>query len=52
MLGYFRDEKVAFVQGPQEFYNRDSFQHHADDELSTRILYQTVHGDGYHAARP
>lgn len=26
-LGYFRDEKVAFVQTPQEFYNLDSFQH-------------------------
>ncbi len=26
-LGYFEDEKVAFVQTPQEFYNVDSFQH-------------------------
>ncbi len=26
-LGYFKDEKVAFVQTPQEFYNVDSFQH-------------------------
>jgi cellulose synthase (UDP-forming) len=32
MLGYFEDEKVAFVQGPQEFYNRDSFQHLKYDE--------------------
>ncbi|HWO72199.1 MAG TPA: glycosyltransferase [Dehalococcoidia bacterium] len=31
MLGYFRDPKVAFVQGPQEFYNRDSFQHASGD---------------------
>ena len=31
MLGYFADPKVAFVQGPQEFYNRDSFQHLHDD---------------------
>ncbi|MEW6109163.1 MAG: glycosyltransferase [Nitrospirota bacterium] len=30
LIGYFRDEKVAFVQTPQEFYNIDSFQHHAD----------------------
>ncbi len=26
-LGYFRDEAVAFVQTPQEFYNLDSYQH-------------------------
>jgi cellulose synthase (UDP-forming) len=26
-LGYFRDERVAFVQTPQDFYNLDSFQH-------------------------
>lgn len=26
-LGYFRDPEVAFVQTPQMFYNRDSFQH-------------------------
>ncbi len=29
-IGYFRDEKVAFVQTPQEFYNTDSFQHRTD----------------------
>ncbi len=26
-LGYFEDQKVAIVQLPQEFYNKDSFQH-------------------------
>ena len=26
-LGYFEDEKVAFVQTPQDFYNIDSYQH-------------------------
>lgn len=26
-LGYFEDAKLAFVQLPQEFYNRDSVQH-------------------------
>ena len=26
-LGYFRDEHVALVQTPQDFYNLDSFQH-------------------------
>lgn len=29
-LGYFRDEKMAFVQTPQDFYNLDSFQHRPD----------------------
>lgn len=29
-IGYFRDEKVGFVQTPQEFYNIDSFQHRTD----------------------
>ncbi|NIP99286.1 MAG: glycosyltransferase [Nitrospinaceae bacterium] len=27
-LGYFKDDSVAFVQTPQDFYNLDSFQHH------------------------
>ncbi|MCM2357999.1 MAG: glycosyltransferase [Geobacteraceae bacterium] len=31
LIGYFRDEKVAFVQAPQEFYNTDSFQHRQDN---------------------
>ena len=26
-LGYFRDQDVAFVQTPQDFYNLDSYQH-------------------------
>ena len=29
-LGYFRDEKLALVQLPQEFYNKDSIQHAND----------------------
>ncbi len=32
LIGYFVDEKVAFAQAPQEFYNIDSFQHRADHE--------------------
>ena len=32
LIGYFKDEKVGFVQAPQEFYNIDSFQHRADHE--------------------
>jgi len=30
IIGYFKDEKVGFVQVPQEFYNIDSFQHRVD----------------------
>ena len=26
-LGYFQDDKVAFVQTPQDFFNLDSYQH-------------------------
>lgn len=29
-LGYFTNEKLAFVQTPQEFYNLDSIQHRTD----------------------
>jgi cellulose synthase (UDP-forming) len=35
-LGFFGDQKVAFVQTPQEFYNFDSYQHigrHRDRDL-------------------
>lgn len=32
LIGYFADEKLAFAQAPQEFYNIDSFQHRADHE--------------------
>jgi len=30
LIGYFEDEKVGFVQTPQEFYNIDSFMHRVD----------------------
>ncbi len=30
LIGYFSDEKVGFVQSPQEFYNIDSIQHRTD----------------------
>ncbi|HSQ72555.1 MAG TPA: glycosyltransferase, partial [Rubrivivax sp.] len=34
-LGYFNDERVAFVQTPQDFFNLDSYQHrHANGERS------------------
>lgn len=34
-IGYMSDEKVAFVQTPQEFYNTDSFQHRTDKKNKT-----------------
>ncbi len=30
LIGYFADEKVGFVQVPQEYYNVDSIQHRTD----------------------
>ncbi len=30
LIGYFIDEKLAFVQTPQDFYNIDSYQHRFD----------------------
>ncbi|MCR4345815.1 MAG: glycosyltransferase [Sulfuricaulis sp.] len=33
-LGFFRDEKVSFVQTPQDFYNLDSYQHRRHRRLS------------------
>jgi cellulose synthase (UDP-forming) len=32
LLGYFGDEKVAWVQSPQDFYNTDSFTHVVNEE--------------------
>ena len=32
LLGYFGDERVAFVQSPQDFYNTDSFTHVVNEE--------------------
>ncbi len=41
-LGFFRDERVAFVQTPQDFYNLDSFQHRLDREQSVVWSEQTL----------
>ncbi|HEX9206639.1 MAG TPA: glycosyltransferase [Steroidobacteraceae bacterium] len=41
-LGFFRDEKVAFVQTPQDFYNLDSFQHRLDRRDSLVWSEQTL----------
>jgi len=31
LLPYFEDERIAFVQSPQDFYNLDSFEHERRD---------------------
>lgn len=35
LIGYFADNKVGFVQAPQEFYNIDSIQHRMDRKRKT-----------------
>ena len=49
LIGYFRDEKVAFAQAPQEFYNIDSFQHRADHE---KMYIWTEQGLFYNLIQP
>jgi cellulose synthase (UDP-forming) len=41
-LGFFSDERVAFVQTPQDFYNLDSFQHRLDRRESVVWSEQTL----------
>ena len=41
-LGYFRDERVAIVQLPQEFYNADSVQHQIAGAWHEQALFFRV----------
>ncbi|MBM3705357.1 MAG: glycosyltransferase, partial [Actinobacteria bacterium] len=41
-LGLFNDEKVAVVQGPQTFYNLDSFQHEYSYWHEQKLFYQVI----------
>jgi cellulose synthase (UDP-forming) len=41
-LGFFSDDRVAFVQTPQDFYNLDSFQHRLDRRDSLVWSEQTL----------
>jgi cellulose synthase (UDP-forming) len=41
-LGFFTDDRVAFVQTPQDFYNLDSFQHRIDRRDSLVWSEQTL----------
>lgn len=57
MLGFFVDEKVAFVQTPQDFYNTDAFQYFASGRTGglwhdQSYFYNIVlpAGDGINAA--
>ena len=43
-LGYFDDPRVALVQTPQDFYNRDSFEH----EQGTSAQERSEQRDSYH----
>ena len=47
LIGYFADEKVAFVQTPQDFYNTDSFTHVVNENARSlweenRIFYSLL----------
>jgi len=41
-LGLFNDGKVAIVQGPQIFYNLDSFQHEYSYWHEQKLFYQVI----------
>jgi cellulose synthase (UDP-forming) len=41
-LGYFDDDRVALVQTPQDFYNRDSFEHDASGDETERFHEQAL----------
>lgn len=47
LIGYFTDDKVAFVQSPQDFYNTDSFTHVINEGARSmweenRIFYSLI----------
>lgn len=43
-LGYFENEKLALIQMPQEFYNRDSIQHNkkVNDWHEQALFFQVI----------
>lgn len=41
-IGFFEDQSVAVVQGPQLFYNLDSFQHERSAWHEQRIFYHII----------
>lgn len=52
VIGYFNDPEVAIVQGPQEFYNLDSFQHMKGDMQrwhEQSVFFQTIQAGKNHS---
>lgn len=41
-IGFFNDPSVAVVQGPQLFYNLDSFQHESSGWHEQRLFYDVI----------
>ncbi len=41
-MGFFNDDKVAIVQGPQIFYNLDSFQHEYSHWHEQELFYKVL----------
>lgn len=41
-LGYFQNDKVAFVQTPQDFFNLDSFQHRKNEAQASVWTEQSL----------
>lgn len=41
-LGFFKDDSVAFVQTPQDFYNLDSFQHRKHKRINSVWTEQSL----------
>jgi cellulose synthase (UDP-forming) len=42
LVGYFADPKLAMVQTPHEFYNRDSIQHAEDDHHEQSFFFHLI----------
>jgi Glycosyl transferase family group 2/PilZ domain len=53
MVGYFDDERVALVQSPHDFFNRDSVQHYVVGRHEQSLFYRVIcpgkdrHGAAY-----
>ena len=42
IIGFFNDPKVAVVQGPQLFYNVDSFEHEGPDWHEQKLFFHVI----------
>jgi cellulose synthase (UDP-forming) len=51
VIGHFGDERLAYVQTPHEFYNRDSVQHVEHDDHDQSMFFHVVQpGRDHHDA--